>query len=191
MSYIPASALQYVDHCATKPGVGFMSQARPPQTRGCQPGFVPPMCDSARLVVGVKVAALGTVDEVIFGPYQPLQLLAIVDAGSGADVSIAGVNVNGETLLSKVRDTSPAGTQARVVAGLGLLSDWTDEKVRSGTSLMVQTPVIDQSNPVTIQVDGTAAAVVRFYVYLGNPANDGRGTVVGNMQKSGGVNYYG
>jgi len=168
-----------------------MSQARPPQQRGCQPGFVPPMCDSARLIEGVKVAALGVLDEVIFGPYQPLQLLAIVDGGSGADVSIETVEVNGETLLSKVKDETAAGANARVAPGLGLLSDWTDEKIRSGTNLMVQTPLIDQNNPVTIGYDGTAAAVVRFFVYLGNPANDGRGTAVGNMQKGGGANYYG
>lgn len=188
-NYIPAASWSYVDHCATRPGVGFMSQARPPQNRGCQPGFVPPMCDSARLVDTVKAAALGVTDEIVFGPYQPLQLLAIVDAGSGADVSLQDVQVNGETLLSKVKDETPAG--AAISAGLGLLSNFTDEKIRSGTNLMVQTPVIDQNNPVSLFVDGTAAAVVRFYVYLGNPANDGRGTMVGNMQKNGGANYYG
>ena len=147
------------------------------------------MCDSARLIEGVKAAALGVNDEVIFGPYQPLQLLAIVDAGSAADISLEGVEVNGETLLSKVKDETLAG--ATVAPGLGLLSDFTDEKVRSGTNVMVQTPVIDQNNPVSLFIDGTAAGVVRFYVYLGNPANDGRGPAVGNMQKGGGANYYG
>jgi hypothetical protein len=183
-----AASWRYVDHCPARAGQGFSSQARPPQIRGCAPGFVPPMCDSTRTIDTTKQAALNTVDTIEFGPWQPLQPLAIVDGGSGADVSIDDLRVNGESLFTKIKEDS---ANTSIIAGLGLISNLTFEAIRSGANPFPPSPLIDQNNMLEIDVDGTVAAVVRFFIYLGNPANDGHGVAVGNMQKNGGANYFG
>jgi hypothetical protein len=146
------------------------------------------MCDTTRAISTTKQAALGTVDTIEFGPWQPLQPLAIVDTGSGADVSIDDLRVNGESLFTKVKEDS---ANTSIVTGLGLVSNLTFEAIRSGANPFPPSPVIDQNNMLEIDVDGTVALAVSFFIYLGNPANNGNGVAVGNMQKNGGANYYG
>lgn len=187
--FLDAAKWSYVDHCPARPGQGFESQSRPAQSRGCEPGFVPPMCDTTTPISGVKVNALGTPDILKIGSWQPLQPLAVVDQGSGADVSIDRLVVNGQDIDTKFDEDTAAGA-ATVQQGLGLVSSLTYEALRSGANKFPPSPLVDQTNKLWIYVDGTAAAVVAFDVYWGNPAINGS-EAVGNMQKNGGANYYG
>jgi hypothetical protein len=146
------------------------------------------MCDSARAIETTKQAAIGTVDTIELGPWQPLQPLAIVDTGSAADITIEDLRVNAESLITKFKEDSATPALA---AGLGLISNFTFEAIRSGANPFVQSPMVDQNNMLEIDLDGVAAGVISFLIYWGNPANNGAGQAVGNFQKNGGSNYYG
>ncbi len=177
----------YVDHCPVRPGQGFMSNAKPPQMRGCAPGFVPAMCDTTRRITFVLTAA--TVDTVKIGSWQPLQPLAIVDTGSGASVSLADFRVNGHTILTTFDDDSTV--TGSLIAGLGTISDFTFEMTRSGMNAFPPSPLTDNTNKLEIDISGTTGETADFFIYFGNPANNSNGRMVGNMQKNGGANYYG
>ncbi len=188
MSGHAAAEWGYVDHCPVRPGQGFMSQSRPAQVRGCVPGFVPSMCDTTRRITVAKVAVAPATDVIKIGSWQPLQPLAIVDAGSGASITIDDLVVNGQSLFTKFDEDS--GTVA-LVAGLGTVSDLTFEAIRSGANPFPPSPLTDNTNKLEITVGGTAAESIDFFIYFGNPANNGNKLMVGNMQKNGGANYYG
>lgn len=188
MSQTAAAAWGYVDHCPVRPGQGFMSQARPPQVRGCNPGFVPAMCDTTRRVTVAKVAIAPAQDTILIGPWQPLQPLAIVDAGSGASITIDDLVVNGESIFTKFDESS---TTTALIAGLGTVSDLSFEAIRSGANPFPPSPMVDNTNKLSIVVGGTAGQSIDFFIYFGNPANNNNGLAVGNMQKNGGANYYG
>lgn len=183
----PAATWGYVDHCPVRPGQGFMSNAKPPQKRGCAPGFVPAMCDTTRRITFILTAA--AVDTVKIGSWQPLQPLAIVDVGSGASVAIDDMRVNGQPIFTKFDDNSTV--TGSLVAGLGTVSDLTFEAIRSGANPFPPSPLTDNVNKLEIDISGTATQVADFFIYFGNPANNSNGRMVGNMQKNGGANYYG
>ena len=165
-------------HCPDK-GSGFQTQARPPATIDCAPGFVPPMCDTTRRITGAKLLAGD--EDIEIGPYQSLQLLAIVDLGGVVGVSLADLLGNGESLFTKFKADQGA---AFLVRGLGDLTFFTPELYRSGLNLIPPTPMFDQNNQATFRLDGVIGATFDFLVYFGNPAGPGH-----TMQKNSAGNY--
>ncbi len=165
-------------HCPDK-GSGFQSQARPPSRGGCAPGTVPPMCDTTRRLTGAKAGAAA--EDIEIGPYQSLQLLAIVDLGAVVGVTLDDILVNGESVFTKFKADQFA---AALVTGLGDLTFLTPELYRSGLNPIPPTPMTDQNNQVTFRIGGAAAATFDFLVYFGNPLGPGH-----TLQKNSAGNY--
>ena len=165
-------------HCPDE-GMGFQSQARPASMGGCAPGTVPPMCDTTIRIAGAK--ALVGAEDIEIGPYQSLQLLAIVDLGGVVGVTLDNSFNNGESVFSKFKVDQG---QPFFVPGLGDLTGLTDALYRSGLNPIPPTPLSDQSNQTTVRLGGALAATFDFLVYWGNPANPGH-----MMQKGSNGNY--
>lgn len=168
----------YLGHCPTDQRQGYQSQARPPQTAGCAPGSVPPMCDTVVLID--EVIPAGLVLDVTLGPYQPLQPLGVLDIASAAGVELVDVFVNGQQLSSKFQ--SDSGTT--VDGGLGPVTFMDKELYRSGLNNFWPSPMVDNNNQCTFRYTGLAADVVSLFLYFGNPLRPGH-----TMQKAGNGNY--
>jgi len=161
------STVLNADKCPQGEGAtGFRSQARNPQSDGCAPGFVPDYCKTQLRVTHAFLTAAQEAIEV--GSFQPLQLLAIIDAASTAGVTIDDLLVNGESLFTKFK----SDTGDSVVNGLGDVTDLTAELVRSGLNPLPPTTITDQNNQLRILATPTAIGdVLDIYTYWGNPAS--------------------
>lgn len=158
-----SKSIPYVDHCP-EGDTGFQSQARNAQADGCAPGFVPPRCKTMQRITHVSTtAALETIE---LGPFQPLQLLALVDAASTAGTLITDLRVNGESLFTKFKSDSGDA----VANGLGDVADLTFEAIRSGANPLPPTPMVDQNNQLEIDaVFGAIGDALDLFSYWGNP----------------------
>ncbi len=146
------------------------SQARPPQNDGCQPGFIPAGCDGARRLNG-SIAAGATIT-VELGTFQTTQPVAMVDIGSGADITLDDIIINGESQFVKVKgDQNPAF----IVAGLGLVSGLTAALIEAGANPWPVAWAVDQNNQVELVFTngGGLAQDLDVFLYLANPGRNG------------------
>lgn len=158
------STVLNADKCPQPEGAsGFRSQARSPSADGCAPGFVVPYCKT-QLRITHTFAAAGQ-DTIEVGSFQPLQLLAIIDAATSAGVTIDDLLVNGESLFTKFKSDSGDS----VTNGLGAVTDLTAELVRSGLNPLPPTTITDQNNQLSILATGALSDILDIYTYWGNP----------------------
>lgn len=178
MSYFANTNPYGGGHCPDR-GSGFQSQARPASLGGCAPGTVPPMCDTTIRIQGAK--AVAGLESIEIGPYQSLQLLAIVDLAATPGVTLDDLLINEQSVFSKFK--ADVGT-AFFVAGLGDLANLTPALYDAGLNPIPPTPLSDQNNQTRFVLNGALAAVFDFLVYWGNPAGAGH-----TMQKGSNGNY--
>lgn len=149
------------------------SQARPPTDKGCAPGFTPAGCDTTRRLFGsIGIGATVTVE---LGAFQTLQPTAMVDVGSGADITLDDILINGESQFTKVKaDQNPAF----VVNGLGFVTALTAALIEAGANPWPPSWNTDQNNQVQLVFTngGAAAQDLDVLLYLANPG-DPRNTV--------------
>jgi hypothetical protein len=179
MSYRQTTSPYGGGHCPDR-GEGFQSQARPASIGGCAPGTVPPMCDTARRITGAKAGpGLETIE---LGPYQSLQLLAIVDLAATPGVTVDELLTDGESTFSKFKVDQG---QAFVVDGLGDLSNLTPALYNAGLNPIPPTPLNDALNQLSIVLNSAVGGEpFDFLVFFGNPAHRGH-----MMQKGSAGNY--
>jgi hypothetical protein len=153
-------AIAYANACFS--AGGFRSMAPPPLADSCKPGAIVPGCKSARRLTATLVAATPTDFDV--DPFASYQVIAIVDIASAADVSLDAWTVDGESLFTKVENTSGA-----FVDGLGLVSSLTPELYRSGLNPLPPQPLVNNVHPGVITFTSVLGGALDVFVYLGNP----------------------
>lgn len=158
-------AIAYANMCFSSGG--FVSYAPPPLTDSCKPGFIVKGCKSARRYTGTFTVAGPFI--LTLDPFESYQVIAIVDRGTSAGVTLDDWTVDGESLFTKVENIQVAGSPFTVVPGLGDITGLDPELYRSGLNPLPPQPFIDNTHSGLITITGAIADDLDIFVYFGNP----------------------